>query len=97
MANRGSMLISDAAVLLGVSRRTIYYRISSGRLETIRTKGGTQRVLLDSIEGLLQSERLARAGQRVAPRGKVPARESDTGERSIAAGARPQVDQELAL
>lgn len=67
MANRCSLLISDAAVLLGVSRRTVYYRIRSGRLETIRTKGGTQRVLLESLERLLRSEQLARAGQGVSP------------------------------
>jgi excisionase family DNA binding protein len=48
--------VSDAAVLLGVSRRTVYYRISAGRLQTIRTRGGSQRVLLDSIEALLREE-----------------------------------------
>src|SRR6186713_3307319 len=37
-----SLLINDAAALLGVSRRTIYYRIREGRLRTIRTKGGSQ-------------------------------------------------------
>jgi len=29
-----SLLIDDAAQLLGVSRRTIYYRIRAGRLQT---------------------------------------------------------------
>jgi excisionase family DNA binding protein len=58
-ANRRSLFIDDAAVLLGVSRRTIYYRIRQGRLETVRTMGGSQRVLLDSIERLLRHDRSA--------------------------------------
>jgi excisionase family DNA binding protein len=49
-----SFLIDDAARVLGVSRRTVYYRIREGRLRTIRTKCGSQRVLLSSIEGLLK-------------------------------------------
>ncbi len=59
MENQGrrSLLIDDAAVLLGVSRRTVYYRIRQGRLETVRTMGGSQRVLLGSIEELLLQQR----------------------------------------
>ena len=45
-----SVSIEQAAQLLGVSRRTVYYRIRDGRLRTIRTLGGSQRVLLDSVE-----------------------------------------------
>jgi excisionase family DNA binding protein len=45
----GSLLIDEAAAALGVSRRTIYYRIRQGRLATIRTRGGSQRVLWSSI------------------------------------------------
>ena len=44
-----SVSIAQAAQLLGVSRRTVYYRIHDGRLRTIRTIGGSQRVLLDSV------------------------------------------------
>ncbi len=55
--NRRSMLIADAAILLGVSKRTVYYRIREGRLDTIRTVGGSQRVLLVSIERFLRQER----------------------------------------
>jgi excisionase family DNA binding protein len=51
-----SVFVHDAAVLLGVSRRTVYYRIRQGRLQTIRTRAGTQRVLLESIEALLRKE-----------------------------------------
>lgn len=47
-----SVSIEQAAQLLGVSRRTIYYRIRDGRLRTIRTLGGSQRVLVDSVDEL---------------------------------------------
>ena len=50
-----SVLILEAADVLGVSRRTVYYRIREGRLQTIRTRGGSQRVLWSSIEALLRS------------------------------------------
>ena len=50
-----SVSLDDAAMLLGVSRRTIYNRIRDGRLQTIRTPGGSQRVLLGSMQ---QSETL---------------------------------------
>lgn len=45
-----SVSLDDAALLLGVSRRTIYNRIRDGRLQTIRTPGGSQRVLLLSLQ-----------------------------------------------
>ena len=44
-----SVSIEQAANLLGVSRRTIYNRIREGRLLTIRTLGGSQRVLVESL------------------------------------------------
>ena len=47
-----SVFIDETAAILGVSRRTVYYRIREGRLRTIRTRGGSQRVLLSSIETL---------------------------------------------
>ena len=36
----------------GVPRRTVYYRIREGRLHTVRTLGGSQRVLVASLEAL---------------------------------------------
>jgi excisionase family DNA binding protein len=51
-AGARSLLIDEAAAALGVSRRTIYYRIRQGRLATIRTRGGSQRVLWSSLEGV---------------------------------------------
>lgn len=44
-----SVSLDHAAELLGVCRRTIYNRIRAGRLQTIRTLGGSQRVVLDSV------------------------------------------------
>lgn len=45
-----SVSLDHAAQLLGVSRRTVYNRIREGRLQTIRTIGGSQRVLIDSVQ-----------------------------------------------
>jgi excisionase family DNA binding protein len=53
-----SVMIDHAAELLGVSRRTVYYRIREGRLRTVRTMGGTQRVLVESIAALLREGRM---------------------------------------
>jgi excisionase family DNA binding protein len=47
-----SVLIEQAMQMLGVSRRTVYYWIRQGRLRTVRTRLGSQRVLLDSIRGM---------------------------------------------
>ena len=44
-----SVSIDQAASLLNVSRRTVYNRIRDGRLQTIRTLGGSQRVLVESL------------------------------------------------
>ena len=45
-----SVTIDQAAELLHVSRRTIYNRIREGKLQTIRTIGGSQRVLVSSLD-----------------------------------------------
>lgn len=47
-----SVTIDQAAQLLGVSRRTVYYRIREGRLRTVRTLGGSQRVLVESLQAV---------------------------------------------
>jgi excisionase family DNA binding protein len=57
-----SVLLDKAAELLGVCRRTVYYRIRDGRLRTLRTACGSQRVLMESIEALLREEAAVRAG-----------------------------------
>ncbi|MDA1306816.1 MAG: helix-turn-helix domain-containing protein [Acidobacteria bacterium] len=46
-----SVSIEQAGRLLHVSRRTVYYWIRQGRLRTIRTLGGSQRVLVESLYG----------------------------------------------
>ena len=51
-----TLMIDDAAERLGVSRRTIYYRIREGRLRTIRTRCGSQRVRIDSLEALMREQ-----------------------------------------
>jgi excisionase family DNA binding protein len=61
-----SFFVEEAAVLLGVSRRTVYYRIRQGRLRTIHTRCGSQRVLLESIERLLREDAAKRAVRRAA-------------------------------
>jgi excisionase family DNA binding protein len=63
-----SLLVMQAAEILGVSRRTVYNRIREGRLRTIRTRGGSQRVLLESVESLLR-ERRRKAGEAATGRG----------------------------
>jgi excisionase family DNA binding protein len=70
-----SLLLEDAAALLGVSRRTIYYRIRDGKLQTVRTPGGSQRVLVDSIELLLSQQARVRgaAASDTGPSEKCPA------------------------
>jgi excisionase family DNA binding protein len=59
-----SVLVDHAAELLGCSRRTVYYRIREGKLQTLRTRCGSQRVLLDSIERLLREPREVRRTRR---------------------------------
>lgn len=44
-----SVSLDQAAALLGVSRRTVYNRIKDGRLQTVRTLGGSQRVVVESL------------------------------------------------
>jgi excisionase family DNA binding protein len=55
-----SVSLDHAAQLLNVSRRTIYNRIREGRLRTIRTLGGSQRVLVDSVHENLDQEQMGR-------------------------------------
>jgi excisionase family DNA binding protein len=64
-----SVSLDHAAQLLGVSRRTIYNRIRDGRLQTIRTLGGSQRVLVESFG---QGARLI-DDERARPRVEPPA------------------------
>lgn len=49
-----TLLIADAARLMGVSRRTVYYRLRDGQLESIKTRGGSRRIVVHSLEWLRQ-------------------------------------------
>jgi excisionase family DNA binding protein len=44
------MSLAQAGSVLQVSRRTVYYLIKGGRLRTVRTQMGSQRVLVDSLK-----------------------------------------------
>ena len=66
-----SVFIEQAMRMLGVSRRTLYYRIRDGRLQTIRVHGGSQRVLIDSIRNLVATDR-QRGARRRASSGAAP-------------------------
>ena len=65
------MLLDHAAEILGVSRRTVYYRIRQGRLRSVRTRCGSQRVLVESIEAELR-EQQERVNKKRAPRKRRP-------------------------
>ena len=59
-----SISLDQAAELLGVSRRTIYNCIRDGRLHTIRTFGGSQRVVLESVLDMLRGKHERRTYRR---------------------------------
>ena len=63
-----SVLIDHACELLGVSKRTVYYWIRAGRLRTVRTLGGSQRILLASLRELAESRARAEEGPLAAGR-----------------------------
>jgi excisionase family DNA binding protein len=65
-----SVSIDRAAEVLGVSRRTIYNRIRDGRLQSIRTPGGSQRILIESLPptGSEPDDRSGNSGAPVARR-----------------------------
>jgi excisionase family DNA binding protein len=49
MNDRKTISIMKACELVGVSRRTIYNWISSGKVEYIRTAGGSVRIFVDTL------------------------------------------------
>ena len=63
-----SVSLEHAAALLGVSRRTIYNRIRDGRLQTIRTVGGSQRVLRESFHARYLNPQVSSVPGSVDPR-----------------------------
>ena len=49
MNDRKTISIMKACELVGVSRRTIYNWITAGKLEYVRTAGGSIRIYADSL------------------------------------------------
>jgi excisionase family DNA binding protein len=47
--DRKTISIMKACQLVGVSRRTIYNWLSSGKIEYIRTAGGSVRIFVDTL------------------------------------------------
>ena len=48
-ADRKTISINKASELVGVTRRTIYNWIDSGKVEYIRTAGGAVRIFVDTL------------------------------------------------
>ena len=49
LINRPTVSIREAGVIAGVSRRTIYNWLRDGRLEWVRTAGGSARIFVDTL------------------------------------------------
>ena len=49
MIERKTISIMKACELVGVSRRTIYNWIASGKVEYVRTAGGSVRIFADTL------------------------------------------------
>ena len=49
MIERKTISIMKACELVGVSRRTIYNWIASGKIEYVRTAGGSIRIFADTL------------------------------------------------
>jgi excisionase family DNA binding protein len=47
--DRQTVSIMKAAQLVGVSRRTIYNWLAGGKVEYVRTAGGSVRIFVDSL------------------------------------------------
>ena len=49
MLDRKTVSIPKACELVGVSRRTIYNWLASGKIEYVRTAGGSVRIFVDTL------------------------------------------------
>jgi len=49
IVDRPTLSISKACQIVGVSRRTIYNWLASGKIEYVRTAGGAVRIFADSL------------------------------------------------
>jgi excisionase family DNA binding protein len=71
MLDRKTVSIPRACEIVGVSRRTIYNWIASGKIQYVRTAGGSVRIFVDTLwrepEGVASADGAAwpdRVGQR---------------------------------
>ncbi|MGE3511901.1 MAG: helix-turn-helix domain-containing protein, partial [Vicinamibacterales bacterium] len=67
-----TLLIADAARLMRVSRRTVYYRLREGQLESVKTRCGSRRIVVHSLEQLLWQGLRKNAASRRHPHGTPP-------------------------
>ncbi len=65
-ADRTTVSIRQACDLLDVSRRTIYNWIANGKVERIRTAGGSVRIDVDTLWRTLDAPAVSRTGSRSA-------------------------------
>ena len=59
ITDRKTLTIAKAGELVGVSRRTIYNWIAGGKVEYVRTAGGSVRIFVDTLwrdRGMRRSE-----------------------------------------
>ncbi len=49
IGDRKTLSIAQACELVGVSRRTIYNWIAGGKVEYVRTAGGSVRIFVDTL------------------------------------------------
>ena len=64
---RKAISIMKACALVGVSRRTIYNWITAGKVEYVRTAGGSVRIFVDSLWRDPHAEHVAFDGTFTAP------------------------------
>ena len=94
-----SVSIDHAAKLLGVSRRTVYNRINDGRLRTVHTLGGSQRVVLDSLMELRSALSRSASGRALRVRSAMRAAATTIGVLAllVVGAVRPAVAQPASL
>lgn len=49
MNGRGVVSVKEACKIVGVSRRTMYHWMASGKVEYVFTAGGSRRVFTDTL------------------------------------------------
>ena len=75
--DRKTVSIKQACARLDVSRRTIYNWIASGKVERVRTAGGSVRIYVDTLWRTLDDPAVSRSDSRgVRAPGSQPTRTS---------------------